>query len=48
MCDNASTSIDYFKKHLELMQNLGQNVEYIEVDDINNFFQVSNKRIEQL
>lgn len=44
MCDSASTSIDYFQRHIELMHNLEQNVEYIKIDDIDNFFQVSNKK----
>ena len=38
MCDNAITSIEYFKKHLELMKNLGQNTDYIEISSVDDFF----------
>ena len=40
MCDSAPTSIDYFNKHLELMKNLGQATEYIEIQNINDFFNI--------
>lgn len=38
MCDSDHASIDYFNKHIELMKNLGQNVEYEKAKSIDEFF----------
>lgn len=40
MCDNDPTSIDFFRKHLELMRNLGQCTEYKKTESIGEFFSV--------
>lgn len=38
MCDSDTASIDFFNKHLGLMRDLGQNADYIKIDDIEDFF----------
>ena len=38
MCDSSPTSIEYFQNHIRLMQSLGQNADYIEVENVNDFF----------
>lgn len=38
MCDSASSSIEYFNKHIELMRALGQNADYIEIENTADFF----------
>lgn len=38
MCDSDKSTIEYFNKHLELMRELGQNTEYIKIQNINDFF----------
>ncbi len=40
MCDSAETTIDYFKKHIDLMRGLGQDVNFEEIDSVNDFFNV--------
>ncbi len=40
MCDSDPASLDYFKKHLELMKALGQNTNYAEVQRVEDFFSV--------
>lgn len=40
MCDSDSSSIAYFNKHLELMENLGQENSYIDVDNVEEFFNI--------
>lgn len=40
MCDSDPASLDYFKKHLELMKALGQNTNYTEVQRVEDFFSV--------
>ncbi len=38
MCDNDKSSIDYFAKHMKLMEKLGQNPNYINVHNVEEFF----------
>ena len=38
MCDSNADLKTYFNKHLGLMENLGQNTDYISVDSIDDFF----------
>ena len=38
MCDSDPASLDYFKKHLELMKDLGENTDYTEIQNVENFF----------
>lgn len=38
MCDNDKASIDYFKKHIELMKGLGEKAEFDTVDSPKEFF----------
>lgn len=38
MCDNDPASINYFNKHLELMRDLGQCVEYRKIESVDEFF----------
>ena len=38
MCDSNKSSIDYFNRHLELMRELGQNTDYIHIDNAEEFF----------
>jgi len=38
MCDSDERLKTYFSKHLELMGNLGQKVDYISIDNIDDFF----------
>ena len=38
MSDIDPATADYFKKHLELMEKLGQNTQYIEIQCVNDFF----------
>lgn len=38
MCDIDETTIEYFNKHLALMHELGQNTEYINIQNIDDFF----------
>ena len=45
MCDSNKSSIDYFNKHLELMRELGQNTDYIHIDNAEELF--SNLKGEQ-
>ncbi len=40
MCDRDPTSIDYFNKHLKLMEDLGQDREYKEIQSIDDFFKI--------
>ncbi len=40
MCDSDPASIDFFIKHRELMQSLGQNTEYKEIKTIDEFFNI--------
>lgn len=40
MCDRDPTSIDYFNKHLKLMEDLGQDREYKEIQSIDDFFNI--------
>ena len=39
MCDSSDTSIDYFSKHLALMKDLGESVNYKPVEDVKTFFE---------
>ena len=39
MCDSSDTSIEYFSKHLKLMNSLGETVTYKSVDTVNEFFE---------
>jgi len=47
MCDSDPMTLEYFKKHLELMKNLGQETEYIEVDNVIDFFDTKQKGEEE-
>ena len=38
MCDNAPSSVDYFNKHLQLMRDMGQNADYLRMDNVKDFF----------
>ncbi len=38
MCDSDKTTIEYFKKHLELMHESGQSTEYTEIQSVDDFF----------
>jgi len=38
MCDSDKSSIDYFDKHLALMQELGQSTKHDSIDDVQEFF----------
>ena len=38
MCDNSPLTIDYFKKHLALMKDLRQDTEYVEIQNVSDFF----------
>lgn len=40
MCDSDPISKDYFDKHLELMKQLGQNIEHQKIETANDFFNV--------
>ena len=40
MCDSDPTTIDYFNKHLKLMEDLGQDAEYTEIKNVDDFFNV--------
>lgn len=40
MCDNDQMTLNYFNKHLEYMKKLGQNIEYINCQNFNDFFQL--------
>lgn len=42
MCDSSPTTIEYFKKHLELMENLGQEETYIEIPNASAFFNTAH------
>lgn len=39
MCDSDPVSKDYFNKHLELMNQLGQNTEYQKIENTSDFFE---------
>lgn len=39
MCDSSDTITDYFSKHLSLMKELGENVNYQLVKDVKTFFE---------
>ncbi|MDO5824746.1 site-specific DNA-methyltransferase [Methanobrevibacter sp.] len=43
MCDSDSASIDYFNKHIELMEGLGQDTSYIDVQNIDDFFNIDEE-----
>ena len=38
MCDSDPATTEYFKKHLELMKELGQDAEYISIQTVDDFF----------
>ena len=38
MCDSDKTSIDYFNKHLDLMQQNGERTDYEKADTVEDFF----------
>ena len=38
MCDNDLASLEYFKKHLKQMDALGENIEYISIENVDDFF----------
>jgi site-specific DNA-methyltransferase (adenine-specific) len=38
MCDSDNKAIDYFNKHLELMNNAGENTEYNKAETVDDFF----------
>ena len=40
MCDSDPASVDYFNKHLKLMESLGQNTEYKKIESITDFFDI--------
>ena len=40
MCDSDIVSIDYFNKHIEQMNKLGQNTQYKKIENISDFFNV--------
>ena len=40
MCDSDPASVDFFKKHLELMKELGENNQYTSIDNVEEFFAV--------
>ena len=42
MCDNDVASIDYFNKHLDLMKQIGEDSEYINIQNISDFFDENN------
>lgn len=42
MCDNDKSTVEYFSRHIKLMNGSGQNVSYINVDTINGFFSKIN------
>lgn len=42
MCDNDKSTVEYFSRHIKLMNDSGQNVSYINVDTINGFFSKIN------
>lgn len=46
MCDSSSTSIDYFNKHIKLMQELKQNADYNSVESVEEFFEKIDGGIE--
>ena len=43
MCDSDNKSLDYFAKHLSLMEELGQNTQYRKVENIQDFFEYNTK-----
>jgi len=42
MCDNDKSTVEYFSRHIKLMNGSGQNASYINVDTINGFFSKIN------
>lgn len=42
MCDNDKSTVEYFSRHIKLMNGAGQNASYINVDTINGFFSKMN------
>lgn len=42
MCDNDKSTVEYFSRHIKLMNDAGQNASYINVDTINGFFSKMN------
>ena len=47
MCDSDKSPIAYFKRHLGLMRELGQNTEYTEIQSVDEFF-MQNKEEDSL
>lgn len=46
MCDSDITSKEYFSKHIDLMNNLGQNPQYWQAETVDEFFEaVSEEKI---
>lgn len=43
MCDSSETTVDYFNKHLELMNNLWTNTEFKKVETVEEFYDEINK-----
>lgn len=42
MCDNDKSTVEYFSRHIKLMNGAEQNASYINVDTINGFFSKMN------
>ncbi len=43
MCDSDSASVDYFNKHIDLMKGLGQDTSYIDVQNVDDFFNLDKE-----
>ena len=43
MCDSDNKSLEYFAKHISLMEELGQNTQYRKVENIQDFFEYNTK-----
>ena len=47
LCDNDPATVEYFQKHLQRMEDLGQNTEYISLQSAKDFFDNEGKGIGQ-
>ena len=46
MCDNSSTSVEYFNKHIKLMKDLKQNTDYNNTESVEEFFEQIDRGLE--
>ena len=47
MCDSSNTSVEYFNKHIKLMEDLKQGIDYNITNNVEEFFEQTNRRFDK-